>query len=59
VNSSLTRDQKILTLFQKQTLLGDKDMTESSDELEDFYRSTDENQDRIEKELNNTLHDMT
>lgn len=59
MNSSLTRDQKILTLFQKQTLLGDKDMTESSDELEDFYRSTDENQDRIEKELNNTLHDMT
>lgn len=55
----LTRDQKILTMFQKKTLLCDEDISESSDELEDLYRSTDENQERINTELSNTLQTMT
>jgi len=36
-----------------------EDESESSDELEDFYRSTDENQDRIEKSIKSSLNELT
>lgn len=58
-NSFLSKAQKTLTMFQRAAVIESVDNSESSDELAEFYRTTDDNEDKIKEHVTNALLKMT